>query len=160
MFIYNRNNLESRINTIMLLSDYNKNEKVSRNVASNRLYSDIPLSFAIHPNTKDIRPITDIAAVRQAVKVLVLSNYVDRPFHPELGGNVTAYLFESTNKFTAIALRDEITRLLRKNEPRISNTKVQIEVNDAQNRILVTILFTINSSNTNTEVSFFLNRIR
>lgn len=144
----------------MLRSDYSVDEKRSVNVSSKNLYSDIPLAFIAHPNTKDIRPITDINAVKQAVKVLVLSNFSDRPFHPELGGNVSRYLFENANKFTAVALRDEILRLLKKNEPRIKNTKVQIELNEENNRLFATILFTIKTTGINTEVSFYLDRIR
>lgn len=144
----------------MLRSDYSVNEKKSVNVSQANLYADIPLAFIAHPNTKDIRPLTDINAVKQAVKILVLSNFVDRPFHPELGGNVTRYLFENANKFTAIALRDEILRLLKKNEPRITNTRVQIELNEEDNRLLATILFTIKTTGINTEVSFYLDRIR
>lgn len=144
----------------MIRSDFNINEKRPIDTARSKLYSDIPLAFTIHPNTKDIRPITDVNAIKQAVKVLVLSNFSDRPFHPELGGNVTRYLFENANKFTAIAMKDEVLRILRKNEPRIKNTKVQIALNEDENRLLVTIGFTINTSNLNTEVSFYLDRIR
>jgi phage baseplate assembly protein W len=124
------------------------------------LFSDVPLEFITHPNTRDIRPLTDINAVRQAVKILVLSNYTDRPFHPELGGNVTRYLFENANKFTAVALRDEILRVIQRNEPRVTNEKVEIQLDEDRNRILVTLLFTIKLSNINTEVSFYLDRIR
>jgi phage baseplate assembly protein W len=144
----------------MLRSDYNVDQIKPRDVASDALFSDIPLEFIVHPNTRDIRPLTDINAVRQAVKILVLSNFTDRPFHPELGGNVTRYLFENTTKFTAIALRDEILRVIQRNEPRITNEKVEIELDEDGNRLLVTLLFTIKLSNANTEVSFYLDRIR
>lgn len=144
----------------MLRSDYNVDQQRPLSVSSNVLFSDVPLEFIAHPNTRDIRPLTDINAVRQAVKILVLSNFTDRPFHPELGGNVTRYLFENTSKFTALALRDEILRVIRRNEPRVTNEKVEIQLDEDRNRILVTLLFTIKLSNTNTEVSFYLDRIR
>jgi phage baseplate assembly protein W len=144
----------------MLRSDYNVDQQKPLSVSSEILFSDIPLEFIAHPNTRDIRPLTDINAVRQAVKILVLSNFTDRPFHPELGGNVTRYLFENTSKFTAIALRDEILRVIRRNEPRVTNEKVEIQLDEDRNRILVTLLFTIKLSNINTEVSFYLDRIR
>lgn len=144
----------------MLRSDYNVDQQKPLGVSSDILFSDIPLEFITHPNTRDIRPLTDINAVRQAVKILVLSNFTDRPFHPELGGNVTRYLFENTSKFTAIALRDEILRVIRRNEPRVTNEKVEIQLDEDRNRILVTLLFTIKLSNINTEVSFYLDRIR
>lgn len=145
-----------------LRSDFNVNEKVPRDLAvdSSGLFSDIPLNFIAHPNTKDIRPITDIQAIRQSVKILVLSNFADRPFHPELGCNVTQYLFENADQFTALAIRDEILRVIREHEPRVSSPKVEIELDQDQNRLLATIIFQIRNTNTNTEVSFYLDRIR
>ena len=84
----------------MLQTDFNVNEKKARSVASNVLFADIPIDFISHPQIKDIRPITDVQAVRQAVKILVLTNITDRPFRPDLGGNVTSYLFENATSFT------------------------------------------------------------
>lgn len=143
-------------------SDYNVNGEVPTLVATDQdgLFADIPLDFIAHPNTKDIRPITDINAIRQAVKILVLSNFSDRPFHPELSGNVTRYLFENADQFTAMAIKDEILKVIRKYEPRVSSPKVQVDLDMDRNALLVTIIFQIRNSNINTEVSFYLDRIR
>ncbi len=145
-----------------LRSDFNVNEKVPTiaSVGKAGLFADIPLDFIAHPNTKDIRPITDVQAIRQAVKILVLSNFADRPFHPELGANVTRYLFENPDSFTAAAIRDEILRIIKRKEPRVRNPKVEVELDEEYNRLLVTLIFQIRNTNTNTEVSFYLDRIR
>ena len=145
-----------------LRSDFNVNEKVPSIAAVGKsgLFADIPLDFIAHPNTKDIRPITDIQAIRQAVKILVLSNFSDRPFHPELGGNVTRYLFENPDRFTAVAIRDEILRVIRRKEPRVTDPKVEVQLDEEYNRLLVTVIFQIRNTNTRTEVSFYLDRIR
>ena len=145
-----------------LRSDFNVNEKVPSiaSVDESGLFADIPLDFIAHPNTKDIRPITDVQAIRQAVKVLVLSNFSDRPFHPELGSNVTHYLFENPDRFTAAAIRDETLRVIKRKEPRVTNPKVEVQLDEEYNRLLVTIIFQIRNTNIGTEVSFFLDRIR
>ena len=145
-----------------LRSDFNVNEKVPSIAAVDKsgLFADLPLDFIAHPNTKDIRPITDIQAIRQAVKILVLSNFSDRPFHPELGGNVTRYLFENPDRFTAVAIRDEILRVIRRKEPRVTDPKVEVQLDEEYNRLLVTVIFQIRNTNTRTEVSFYLDRIR
>jgi phage baseplate assembly protein W len=144
----------------MYRSDYNIDEQQPLLVAPSQLYADLPLSFIPHPNSKDIRPLTDINAVKQAVKNLVLSNFVDRPFHPELGGNITRLLFEPANKFTAAVLRDEVIRLLQKREPRVRDIKCEVQLDEEYNRLLVTITFTVKTTQQNTEVSFYLDRIR
>jgi phage baseplate assembly protein W len=145
-----------------LRSDFNVNEKVPSIAAVGKsgLFADLPLDFIPHPNTKDIRPITDIQAIRQAVKILVLSNFYDRPFHPELGANVTRYLFENADQFTAIGIRDEVLRIIERREPRVTNPKVEVQLDQEYNRLLVTIVFQIRNTNTNSEVSFYLDRIR
>ena len=145
-----------------LRSDLNVNEKVPSiaTVDKSGLFADLSLDFIAHPNTKDIRPITDIQAIRQAVKILVLSNFSDRPFHPELGANVTRYLFENADQFTAMGIRDEILRIIERREPRVTNPKVEVQLDQEYNRLLVTIVFQIRNTNMNTEVSFYLDRIR
>tara|TARA_Y100000004_G_C8895380_1_gene403887 strand:+ start:300 stop:743 length:444 start_codon:yes stop_codon:yes gene_type:complete len=145
-----------------LRSDLNVNEKVPSiaTVDKSGLFADLPLDFIAHPNTKDIRPITDIQAIRQAVKILVLSNFSDRPFHPELGANVTRYLFENADQFTGMGIRDEILRIIERREPRVINPKVEVQLDQEYNRLLVTIVFQIRNTNMNTEVSFYLDRIR
>ena len=145
-----------------LRSDLNVNEKVPSiaTVDKSGLFADLPLDFIAHPNTKDIRPITDVQAIRQAVKILVLSNFSDRPFHPELGANVTRYLFENADQFTALGIRDEVLRIIERREPRVINPKVEVQLDQEYNRLLVTIVFQIRNTNINTEVSFYLDRIR
>lgn len=145
-----------------LQSDYNVDEKapIDYSGGKNSLYADIPMMFVKHPDTKDIRPITDIRAIRQAVKNLVLTKTHERPFQPELGCRVTAYLFENVDQFTAIAIRDEIVRVLQLHEPRIKNVQVTVDLDADNNRLLVTILFQIKLTNETAEVEFYLDRIR
>jgi phage baseplate assembly protein W len=139
-------------------SDYSKSR--STNVATSRLYSDLDLSLTIHPVKKDIAPVSDIRAVRNAVKNLVLTNFGERPFQPKLGSNVTALLFEPADQFTAIQMKKEIYRLLEDHEPRINATRVQILDDSDANAYRVTIEFNVIPVNAQTEVEFALQRLR
>ena len=129
-------------------------------VASRRLYSDLDLGLPIHPVKKDIIPLSDIRAVKNAVKNLVLTNFSERPFQPKLGSNVTALLFEPTDQFTAIQMKKEIHRLLEDHEPRINATRVQILDDADANAYRISIEFNIVQANTQTEVDFALQRLR
>ena len=62
-----------------------------------RIYKDLNLIFSPHPNTKDVTKKTDIEVVKQSVKNLILTKHYERPFHPEIGSNVTDILFESND---------------------------------------------------------------
>jgi phage baseplate assembly protein W len=148
----------------MAIIDYNKNSKgvfdQTQIISKTKVYSDLDLSFVKHPNLSDITPLRDIDAVKQAVKNLVLTNFYERPFHPEIGGNVSAKLFEPADRFTASEIRDEIKQVLKKYEPRVNGVKVQVFDESDANRYVVNILFNIIFLQVQTEVSFNLQRLR
>jgi len=141
-----------------ILSDYNSSTITSSVVAKTGLYSDLDLSFIIHPILNDIRPVTDIDAVKLSVKNLVLAGIYERPFHPELGGGISELLFEPANPFTVLALEDAIIRALAE-EHRITETIVDIVDVSDENLYAITISFTV-LYDQRTEVQFFLNRLR
>lgn len=148
----------------MAIIDYNKDSKgvfdKSQNISKTKVYSDLDLSFVKHPKLSDITPLRDIDAVKQAVKNLVLTNFYERPFHPEIGGNVSAKLFEPADRFTALEIRDEIKQVLKKYEPRVNGVKVQVFDESDANRYVVNIIFNIIFLQVQTEVSFNLQRLR
>jgi len=88
------------------LSDYNKTK--SSRLSRRNSYSDLDLNFRLHPNTSDIKPLTDLDAVKNSVTNLLLTNFGDRPFQPQVGSNITALLFEPADEFTAQSLKIEI----------------------------------------------------
>tara|TARA_R110002153_G_scaffold39149_2_gene112931 strand:+ start:236 stop:670 length:435 start_codon:yes stop_codon:yes gene_type:complete len=139
-------------------SDYSKQR--SSNVAATALYSDLDLSLNLHPVKMDIFPVTDVRAVRNAVKNLVLTNFGERPFQPKLGSNVTALLFENADQFTAIMMKKEIYRLLEDHEPRINATRVEILDDSDSNAYRVSIEFNVIKINAQAEVEFALQRLR
>jgi phage baseplate assembly protein W len=125
------------------------------------LYSDLNTSFIIHPVLLDIRPVTDIDAVKSSVRNLVLTSYRDRMFHPEIGTNISRLLFENVNIFTAMSLQQEIEHVLLTHESRVTDIVVQVVDDSERNAYLVTITFRVTfSPESPTEVSFYLTRIR
>ena len=61
---------------------------------SSRVYKDLNLNFTANPITGDVATVTDVNAVKRSVRNLLLTNHYDKPFHPEIGSNVTSLLFE------------------------------------------------------------------
>ena len=68
----------------------------SVNVARKKTYKDIDLSFAKRLDG-DIFKKTDAAAVKQSVKNILLTNFAEKPFLPNFGGDLNSFLFN--NKF-------------------------------------------------------------
>lgn len=143
-----------------ILSDYNKNERINSNVARTRLYSDLALSLLINPITRDISPVTDIEAVKNSIKNLVLSNFHDRPFNPSLGSGLHALLFENASLFTAIEIQNAITKVINNHESRATDVSVFVSDQHERNAYDVTVKFRVFYDNTINELNFFLTRLR
>ena len=141
-------------------SDYTTVEKPDR-VALRNLYTDLPLFFTdVHPNTEDLSVLKDLLAVKQAVKNLILTNFNERPFHPEIGSNVTALLFEPADNFTSNAIKEEILYVLKKYEPRTNGHSVEVFDNSERNAYEITIGFNVIFSPKREEINFYLQRLR
>lgn len=138
-------------------SDYNESKSIV--VSRNSIYSDLDLAFGIHPVYKDVLPINDIDAVKNSIKNLVLTNYYERPFQPDLGGNISALLFENGNAFTAYEIQERIADLIEKYETRVEDVTVNVVDDIDVNAYHVTIRFTV-INRTDAELVFYLTRIR
>ena len=62
---------------------------------SSRIYKDLNLGFQQNSATKDIQKLTDVEAVKRSVRNLINLNHYEKPFHPEIGSNLRAMLFEN-----------------------------------------------------------------
>jgi len=142
------------------LSDFNVSGTNSLIGAKLRLYSDLDLGFIPHPMKGDVIPLTDLDAIKNAVKNLVLTNKYERPFQPNIGGNVRALLFEPADNFTVVSLKESIKTTLARYEPRIDNVTIQIEDIPDRNEYNVTIGFRIREINQAVDVQFNLKRYR
>lgn len=109
---------------------------------------------------KDIIPLYNADAVKQAVKNLVLTNHGEKLFRPKVGGNVAAQLFENVGRFTAVTIQNDISEMLKKYEKRVTNVSVTVDDNADRNEYNVSIEFSIVGSNIQTETSFALTRIK
>jgi phage baseplate assembly protein W len=146
------------------LSDYNVNELItsskSRLVSKRRTFSDLDLGLDLNPNFNDIVPLTDIDAVKNSVKHLVLTNFFERPFQPWIGSNLSSLLFEPADAFTIVSIREEIKKVLRKYEPRVDSVTVEVKDESDRNSYNVTLGFRVISVDEQVDITIYLKRIR
>jgi len=140
-----------------ILSDYNHPSYVPI-VTRDIIYSDLDITLT-RGSSNDIVPLTDIDAIKNSIRNLVLCSTYDRPFEPYLGTRLRGLLFENVTPLTAIAIKDEILNVIRKYESRISIAKVNIIDMSDENAYHVTVEFAINNQNPQT-VEFIINRLR
>ena len=62
-------------------------------------FSDLDLDFTLNPISKDVNILRDNEAIKRSVRNIVLYNFLEKPFKPTFGGNVTAQLFENVNYY-------------------------------------------------------------
>lgn len=127
----------------------------------NKVYSDFDLNFIAHPNTGNLKILTGVESVKQAIKVLVLTQYYERFQKPFLGSNVKYYLFENVDPMTALLIKDEIIRVITNYERhRVANLKVNVAPNFDRNGFDVTIYSQIVNMKVPVEIDLFLERLR
>lgn len=123
-------------------------------------YSDIDLTFTMHPVKKDIVLSVDDQAVIRSVRNLIMTNHYERPFHPEIGSNVRKMLFEPISPLTANYLQREIEDTIKNFEPRVKIQQVVVQVEPDANYYTAIISFFINNRTEPTTVNFILQRLR
>lgn len=138
-------------------SDYNQSKSII--VSRESIYSDLDLGFDIHPSYKDILPTTDIDAVKLCIKNLVMTNRYERPFQPNLNGNIVDLLFENGNAFTAYEIQERIRDRILEYEKRVEDVDVTVTDNIDANAYHVSIKFKV-INNIDAELVFYLTRIR
>jgi len=117
----------------------------------NRLYSDVDLTFAKRPSG-DVYKKTDAAAVKQAIKNLLLTDLGEKPFSPYFGGGLNALLFELADDESNVLIFDQIVFALQNFEPRAKLISVVPNVQPDRNTARVKVIFQI--INTSEEVTF------
>jgi|TARA_B110000467_G_scaffold31927_1_gene28841 phage baseplate assembly protein W len=125
-----------------------------------RRYSDLDLDFIPHPVTKDVSVKINEESVKRSVRNLILTNKFERPFHPEIGGNVRALLFENVDIFTATALEGQIRNQLEIYEPRVETLNVRVFANLDANGFRVVLEFLIKNLPEPVTLDLFLEKLR
>ena len=123
-------------------------------------YSDLNLAFIPNPVRKDIGILYDFEAVKASVVNLVLTKHYERPFHSELGSNVTALLFENITSITALSIQRAIEDVINNFERRCKLQSVTVVENSQEDGYDVTITFYVLNITQLQQISFFLERLR
>ena len=148
----------SNITSNAALSDAQSQNDISRNV---RQYRDLDLFFSRKNGTNDIEKITDIEAVKRSVRNLVLTNFYEKPFHPEIGSGIRDMLFENMTPITAVVLARKVEDVIENFEPRARLIGVRAQPNLDRNEYEVTIeFFVVNAPTELVDMTIFLEVLR
>lgn len=127
----------------------------SRSVTS----SDIDLTFAKRTNG-DVFKKSDAAAVKQAVKNLLLTNYGEKPFKPLFGGDLNRFLFELSDEFDEFEVQDRVASAISNYEPRAAVRSVSARIDPDNYNVNITVRFQVVTTLENVEINVSLTRLR
>ena len=125
-----------------------------------RIYKDLDLDFGRNTVTNDVNKLTDVEAVKRSVRNLINTNHFERPFHPEIGGNVRALLFENMTPLTALNLQRKIEEVLSNFEPRARVTQIIADPDIDRNGYRLELRFYVIGIQNPITVETFLERLR
>ena len=134
--------------------------QTNNSLRSARIYKDLDLDFQINSATKDIQTLTDIESVKRSVRNLIKLNHYEKPFHPEVGSNLRAMLFENITPQINHAISKQIDLLIRNYEPRCRLVQLNVQPDVDRNGYRASISFYVVNHPDRVEVETFLERIR
>jgi phage baseplate assembly protein W len=124
-----------------------------------KLYKDIDLTFANKPSG-EIYKKEAAAAVKQAVKNLMLTNHFEKPFQPLFGGNLRDMLFDLADDDAEEDIEERIKNAISVFEPRAQALNVTATATPDRNSIRVTVEFRVINTQETVTVSTVLARLR
>ena len=142
------------------MASYDAGSVTNKSKRSSRIHIDLNLDFQQNTATKDIQKISDVEAVKRSVRNLINLNHYEKPFHPEIGSNLRAMLFENITPQMSHAISKEIDLLIRNYEPRCRLVEVSSNPQIDKNAYSVTISFYVVNHPEPVVVESFLERLR
>ena len=134
--------------------------QTNESTRSSRIFKDLNLDFQQNTATKDIQKIKDIEAVKRSVRNLINTNHYEKPFHPEIGSNLRAMLFELMTPQMNHVITKQIENLINNYEPRCNLVEVFAQPMFDRNGYSVQISFMVNNHQEPVIVESFLERLR
>lgn len=124
------------------------------------IYSDLYTNFDKHPISNKLLRKTNVEAVKQAIRNLLLTNRGERLFQPDLGSDIRALLFENVTPQVLVLARQQIQKALQSYEPRAELIDVVVGTTSNEHEVQIQVVFRIINLQEPIELSLVLSRIR
>ena len=104
---------------------------------------DLNMQFSISPNTGDIALKTGSNAVKEAIKNLIMTKKLERPFQPGVGSSIRELLFEPNDIITEALIEEELRTVVENFEPRANILNIIVESERGGVGYRVKIIFSV-----------------
>ena len=123
-------------------------------------YTDLPFFLSKNAFTGDLNTVKDLAAIRQALKNLVMSNNGERPFNYDFGCGFYKSIFENYTMELMMDIQHKVSSNIRMFEQRVSINNIKVIDAPKENAINVRIDFGLPDLNVQDTISIALTRTR
>ncbi len=134
--------------------------EISTIFSTTRPYKDVSLTFARNVVTSDVVTVSDAAAVKRSIKLLLMSRAGETPFFPDFGSRIFALLFEPIDPITTVLLQHEIRATIAAYEPRVNIRQLTATPSSDEQGYDIDFLFTIVNQVAPVTLTLYLSRLR
>ena len=124
------------------------------------VYSDFFTDLDKHPIRNTVLRKTNVDAVKQSLRNLMLTDRGERLFQPNLGGNIRAMLFENITAQTFLTMQEHIRDVIEAHEPRADVIDVYIAQTSQEHEVQITIVFRVVNVQEPVTLELLLERVR
>ena len=124
------------------------------------VYSDFFTDLDKHPIRNTVLRKTNVDAVKQSLRNLMLTDRGERLFQPNLGGNIRAMLFENITAQTFLTMQEHIKDVIAAHEPRADVIDVYIAQTSQEHEVQITIVFRVVNVQEPVTLELLLERVR
>jgi phage baseplate assembly protein W len=124
------------------------------------IYSDLSTNFSLNAMTGDVVRLTELDAVKRAIKNLIMTEKYERLLDPRFGAGINALLFEPMSPMITMTLRQIIEENIRTYEPRADIKTIDVVPEEYSQTYYIDIVFSLRNTNQTGTVQFFIDRIR
>lgn len=118
------------------------------------------MRFMAHPVTGKLVIRKNAEAVKQALKILILTNLGERQYRPLFGSTVRNSLFENYTTFTQDTIRNSIKTAIGNFEPRVELLDILFSGDPDRNELNITIVFRPVNTTEITTLNLNIERVR
>lgn len=129
-------------------------------VGPSNIYSDLDLDFEVNPFDGDLYIKYDDQAVKRSLRNLLLTERFEKPFQPNVFVGIRQNLFELNTPIDIAVLKQNISDIINRYEPRVYDVDVVVRTNYDSNEVTIIISYTIRFLTVRDQITLVLERLR
>jgi len=121
---------------------------------------DLDLKLGLSPTSADLSIKKGPNSIKQSIKSLILTNFYDKLFRPDVGSNIRNMLFEPVDFVSERILEESIRTVINNFEPRVNLLSVTANADMTEYGYDIKIVFSIRNTGETVTIDTFLQATR